>query len=470
MRLNKSSFKYNWLLIIILLAISLRLFTAFYLGDQVVELPGTHDQLSYDLLAQRVLAGHGFSFGQDWWPVTRAGEPTAHWSYLYTSYLVVIYALVGYHPLVPRLIQAVLVGFLMPWLTYRVGNRHFGPKVGLVAAGISAFYLYFVYYSAALMTEIFYITSILWVMDQAGQLGQAERESKTNFKWQQVVLFGLSLAVTVLLRQLFLLIIPLIFAWLLWQTYRHSVAKTQAKQDGQSDSSSGLFQTLRANILTKQMAQMMAGLIVATVMVILAIVPWSIRNYRAFDTFVLLNTNAGFAFFWGNHPAHGYNFIPIMTPAQYGALVPAELQVLNEGELDRVLLKEGLSFVAQDPVRYMILSITRIREYFKFWPSTESGLISNLSRVFSFGILLPFILYGLIKSLRQPDFSSRMHLYLFMAAYTGIHLLSWALVRYRLPVDALFLIFAGIAVVDLQAYLTRHWLKRVEPVYNADSL
>jgi hypothetical protein len=38
---------------------------------------------------------------------------------------------------------------------------------------------------------------------------------------------------------------------------------------------------------------------------------------------------------------------------------------------------------------------------------------------------------------------------LFALMYTFIHLLSWSLIRYRLPVDAVLLVFAGLAVVDL---------------------
>jgi hypothetical protein len=37
----------------------------------------------------------------------------------------------------------------------------------------------------------------------------------------------------------------------------------------------------------------------------------------------------------------------------------------------------------------------------------------------------------------------------FVAAYTLVHLLSWALVRYRLPIDGVLVIFAGLAVARL---------------------
>jgi len=95
------------LVAILLLSVVLRLAAAIYLGDQVEILPGTYDQISYDTLAQRLVAGHGFTFATEWWPATRAGEPTAHWSFLYTLYLTAVYWLFGPHPLVARLIQAV---------------------------------------------------------------------------------------------------------------------------------------------------------------------------------------------------------------------------------------------------------------------------------------------------------------------------------------------------------------------------
>lgn len=420
----------HWLLIIIFIATILRVAAAFYLGDQVVELPGTQDQISYDLLAQRVLAGQGFSFASNWWPATPAGEPTAHWSYLYTLYLVAVYGLAGYHPLIARLIQAILAGLLMPWLVYRLGHRHFGPRVGLTAAGLVAFYAYFIYYAATLMTETFYIIGILWALDLAGQLGQSGK-TLSQTRWQSLLL-GLALAVTVLLRQVFLLFIPILFGWLLWQSYRDQ---------------------------TRAVGRMMGTLLVATAVLVLAIVPWTIRNYRAFDRFVLLNTNAGFAFFWGNHPIHGYDFIAIL-PADgpsYQALIPPDLLVLNEAELDQALLKRGLSFIRADPARYLILSFSRIKDYFKFWPSAESSFISNVSRLGSFGLLLPFMIYGLWQGRRHWPLASL--LYLFILVYTLIHLLSWALIRYRLPVDAVLILFGGLALVDIQARLTQRQAK-----------
>ncbi len=424
----------SWLIIIIAVALLLRLVMSFYLGDEVVVLPGTSDQVSYDMLAQQVLGGHGFTVARAWWPATPAGEPTAHWSYLYTLYLAAIYALIGYHPLVARLLQAILAGLLMPWLVYRLGERHFNYKTGLVAAGFMAVYIYFIYYAAALMTETFYIMGVLWTLDLAGQLAQKQDENPSLAPRVQWLLLGLSLGVTVLLRQVFLLFIPFLFAWLLWRSYRYQ---------------------------PRSLLQTLGTLIGATAVVVLLIAPWTIRNYRVFNTFVLLNTNAGFVFFWGNHPIHGYDFISILPTdgPSYQSLIPDELRGLNEADLDRALLKRGLAFIQADVGRYLILSISRIEDYFKFWPSSESGLISNLSRILSFGILWPFMAYGLIYHLRRAFSSKALILYLFIVIYTGIHLLTWTLIRYRLPVDAILLVFAGVAVIDLYEKLARRYPK-----------
>jgi 4-amino-4-deoxy-L-arabinose transferase-like glycosyltransferase len=420
-----------WLTAILAVAVLLRAAAAFWLGDRVVDLPGTFDQISYDMLAQRVLTGHGFTVAAAWWPLTPAGEPTAHWSFLYTLYLAGVYGLFGYHPLVARLIQAVLGGLLMPWLAYRLGRRHFSPSVGLVAAGLSALYAYFIYYAGTLMTETFYITVILWTLDLAGELGQASHEaprSKLKIAW---FLLGLALAVAVLLRQVFLLFVPILFVWLLWRSVRYQ---------------------------TQSVKQTIAGILIAAAVLALSIAPWTLRNYRAFGSFVLLNTNAGFAFFWANHPIHGYNFIALLPadgPGSYRELIPPELRQLNEAELDRALLKRALGFVQTDPGRYLLLSISRLEDYFYFWPSSSSGLISNVSRVLSFGILWPFMLFGFVYSLRRSLSSETLILYLFAVAYTAIHLLSWALIRYRLPVDAVLLVFAAFTLVKLLGKLVR---------------
>ncbi len=438
---------------IIIISVLLRVLTGIvFYGNEIQALPGTFDEVSYHNLALRVMDGHGFSFGERWWPGTAANEPTAHWSYLYTGYLVMVYAIFGPSPLLARILQAIIVGIIMPWLLYRLSFRIFAPaargagmftyrpetaraqRIALLAAAIGAVYIYFFYYTASLITEGFYITGILWTFETAVAITQSEKVST-----RQWALLGLALGLTILLRQLFLLFMPFLLLWLWW-----------AKRPR------------------------LTSFVLPVAIVVLLIAPWTIRNYRAFDRIVPLNTNSGFAFFWGNHPRYGTQFIPILPSGEYYRMIPTELQAqgLNEAEMDSALLSEALQIIAADPGRYVLLSLSRIPSYFMFWPSGDSGLVSNLSRVGSFGLFLPFMVYGLFLTLRHSYSSWRerlaspfMLLYLFLLVYSGIHILTWTLIRYRIPVDVILVIFAGYGLLDLgERVLARRGAARITAV------
>ncbi|MDQ3248341.1 MAG: hypothetical protein M3Q45_03945, partial [Chloroflexota bacterium] len=308
--------------------------------------------------------------------------------------------------------------------------------------------------AGSLITEPFYIVGILWTFDVALRLAdsiQPGGERQGN-RWRLWLELGAAIGLTALLRQLFLLFAPFLYLWLWWLWVRPTQEKFPATQ--------GLQSSWRQRIWTPTL-----GLLAATGVIVMLIAPWTIRNYRAFHTFVPLNTNAGYAFFWGNHPIYGTRFVGILPGdgPTYLDLIPTELRPLNEAALDRALLQRGFGFVSADPVRYALLSLSRTREYFKFWPSPESGAISNLARVGSFGLCLPLMLYGLwlaIEHWRQPQHAQQRAQILLLASfiviYTAIHLLTWTLIRYRLPVDAILLLFAAPALVDLlERYLPR---------------
>lgn len=448
----------NYLLwIVILIAVTLRLAAAVYMGNTVVELPGTADQLSYHNLAQRVLGGHGFSFAEPWWPLTRPGGATAHWSFLYTFYVTGVYAIFGQYALAARLIQAAIVGVVHPLLVYWLARRLFNPKVGLVAAALVAVYPYFVYYSAALMTEPFYFVAILAslccaiVLAERLRAGGPSRAASDEPHAQESILvvkkgiFGISLlvgiflAAAVLLRQLYLLFVPVMVVWLWLANWRR------------------IDRRLIASVA-----------IIGSVLVA-AILPFTIYNYNRFERIVLLNTNAGFAFYWANHPIYGTQFVPILTPEMggYRDLIPEEYRKLDEAAMDQALLVEALQIIRDDPGRYLLLSMSRIPHFFMFWPSADSGIISNISRVGGFGLLLPFMLYGLIRAFKPGPFMPRPTLdapltllILFILFYTVIHILSWTMVRYRLPIDSIFLIFAGLGLYDLGNRVVQRLEKR----------
>ncbi len=405
------------LTLIIVVAILLRVGIAFIMGDQVVELPGIQDQISYHSLALRLLGGHGYSFDAGWYPFTPPNTPTSQWSFGYTAYLAGVYLLFGVHPLAARLIQAVLAGVATCLLVYSLGRRVFGERAGLVAAGIAAVYTYFVYYSAALMTESFFMVAALAALEMAFRLSEKPTAGRA-------ALLGLCLGIAALLRQAILPFIPVLLAWLWWEGRRRLRWQHYA---------------------------------IPVAVIALLIAPWTLRNYRVYGHFLLLNANAGYAFYSSNNPALGARWSAETAVAP----VPDDLLGLTEAEMDRALMRRGLGFVLADPGRYILLTLNRFGEYFKFWPSADSSLISNLQRPLSFGLLLPLTLYGLYLG-RQRLRAWALPL-LFFAVTAASYLLSWPTARYRVPTDACLMPLAALTLIELYSRFAR-WRSRQEAI------
>jgi 4-amino-4-deoxy-L-arabinose transferase-like glycosyltransferase len=378
------------------------------MGDRVEALPGIYDQISYDALAVNLLAGRGYQFDQPWYPFTPAGTPTAHWSFAYPAYLAAVYALFGHHPLAARLIQAAVGGALLMYLTYLLAKRFFGPKTGVVAAAAAGFYGYFIYHNAALMTETFYIVTVLATLELAYRIVEEER----RWAW---LLLGVSMGSAVLLRQVFLAFVPLLLLWILWRKRSRETALQMAGSLG---------------------------------IVALFVLPWTWRNYQVFDRFLLLNSNSGYALYTSNNPHHGTHWDPWFT-----APIPEQLQGANEAQMDAELTSLGLGFIRDDPIRFLTLSLGRISYHFRFWPTTDSQLISNLVRSLSFGVYLPFMVAGLWLS--RAQWRRFLPLYVFGLVFVALHVFTWPGPRYRFPVDAILMIFAALAVVRLARAVLR---------------
>jgi 4-amino-4-deoxy-L-arabinose transferase-like glycosyltransferase len=413
------------LALIVIVAILIRVAVAFALGDSADPISGAYDQISYDTLAQSLLQGHGFSFPMDWYPFTRAGEPTAHWSFLYTLYLAGVYALFGHHPLVARLIQ-ILLSSLNIVLIYRIGRLLFGEIPGLIAAGLTALYAYLIFFSAALMTQTFYVLALLLALDAAMELSQ----NPDSFRIQKWTLLGAALGIATLLRQSILLFTPILFIWLIYAI--RSPRGSQRMSDGVDK-------------------QKVFGVFISVAMIAAFILPWSVRNYLVYHDFLLLNSNGGYWFYSSNHPDQGTNFDP-----SFVAPVPQALAGSDEPALDRALYREALGFISADPVRFILLTLNRTKDYFWLLPSENSSLISNLSRLFSFTIYFPFMLCGLYLSRKQ--WRACLPLFLYVGFDTTLSLISWSAPRYRLPSDAVMMVFGGLAVTTLaERVIIQRW-------------
>lgn len=140
-----------------------------------------------------------------------------------------------------------------------------------------AIYVYFFYYAGALMTKPFYIVGILWTFNALLRLAKSSPKLPQSCVGGDRVEFGLAIGLTILLRQMFILFLPFLFIWLWWSWAKpltdhpeNSAPVSSEKQDGKRS--------------------LLVGLVLTSSLVLLLILPWTLRNYRAFGSFVPLNT------------------------------------------------------------------------------------------------------------------------------------------------------------------------------------
>lgn len=404
---------------ILLVALVLRVLAALMLGNDVSGFSGAHDEISYSALGHRFAEGDGLTFPEDWYPWIAADAPQSYYSASMSLMLGLIYMAFGYQPVIARLIMGLLSTAIVG-LLYLLTRRLFNERVALFTAAIAAVYGYLIFYGVTLVTETPFIFGLLIALYLCYEIV----EDPSPAKW---IALGLALAVTVLFRMAVVFFIPFLLAWVFYRQARYRIY-----------------------------------VLLPVITIILAVMPFTIRNYTLWGQFELLETQFGHVFWNGNHPDHNGDFHPFKVFP-----IPDEVLALdNDSKITKALLAKGIENVLNDPGHFIMLTITRLREFFKFWPTADSSALANLIRVFSFGLLWPVALAGIVFSLRQ--WRSLSPLWLFMLLHTGVYASSWTMIRYRVPLDAILVIFAGLAVAVLaEVVLARY--RQPEPASKPQS-
>ena len=128
---------------------------------------------------------------------------------LYPYFIAVLYAL--FHTLEAVKWAQVVVGALLVPAVGRIGGLAFGPRVGLLAAGITAFYPELVWFAGALL-----VRDALHGPALVGD-GEADRRRCAAAPRAAAAAGGLLWGLAILTRETILYLTPLAAAWLAWR-------------------------------------------------------------------------------------------------------------------------------------------------------------------------------------------------------------------------------------------------------------
>lgn len=211
-----------------------------------------YDTVHYDAAARSLLRGEGFRYERPFFGTTAYNlEP------IYPVFLAANYALFGRRFVAVRLVQAVL-GALTCVIVFFLARRLFGTKAAAVAGGVCAVYPHLVFISGLLYPEQVF-TLLL-----AGGMWCAVQYGKTRGV-PLVVAMAVCLGLAALTKGIVLAFVPVTALWLLFWPW----AKLKAR-----------------------LAH--ATLFVGVLLVVL--LPWSLRNYRAFGQLAPVRAHATMVF------------------------------------------------------------------------------------------------------------------------------------------------------------------------------
>ncbi|MDP2924191.1 MAG: glycosyltransferase family 39 protein [Candidatus Omnitrophota bacterium] len=401
----------------------LRIVVAYFIGRGTI--PGD-DSVEYNNYALTILKGTGWLYSSDF--AGKYREP------LYPIFLAAVYFIFGKENFFAVYVFQALINTLTIFIIYKLAFKIFGKKAASVAFFWSGFYGFYLYFSGQLLREVliyfflvlFFYFCYLWLSNT----------SKKDIFFASLTYF---LLIHTDCRYLYLL--PCILVLL---------------------------------IIYKHLIKGMKNFLVFMFIVIILSLPWVIRNYKAHNNFVLINS---YYFKPGSNIIKGFRYAAHI-------LKPATINITNNPdyprEEERVLIKRG-----QNPNNRSAAEIAAIKadiyppstfwgrtfshfkqlwlpcmfsgEYtpFPFCKFIKFSFRHNVISLISYGILFPFTLIGAIM-LAMRNKKAFLFFFLPIFLHTFIHTLTWGEYRFRVPIDFFLIILAAFGIVTLCNYLSKN--------------
>ncbi|HOK79337.1 MAG TPA: glycosyltransferase family 39 protein [bacterium] len=342
------------------------------------------DEHEYWKMVENFLQGRGLIVGEN----LKAYRPP-----LYPLFLV-LFAKFGIGLKGIRISQC-LISTASIYLVYCLGKRIYNKKVGILAAGISSIYPFFIFYSGFLLTETLFVFLVAWCV-----LSFIKLTEKNVLPFYGFVSGGVC-GLAGLCRPTMELFFPFCVLFVL-------CTKQEMKNK------------------LKKMAFAIAGFILVLSM-------WVIRNYIVLGKFVPGTTMGGAVFWEGNNPySQG-------GPCRY---FPEGVWQIEESKRDAVFYSLTFDCIKKDPHRFTLLLW---KKFIRFWnvvpnASEYSGTLYNVISVLSFGLLIPFFVLGMFVPVRNCKTGFLIGI---IAFFTIFHMIFIASIRYRIAIEPFVILFAS---------------------------
>ena len=299
-----------------------------------------HFQFGWEMgrLARSLAQGRGFSS-----PTDLNSGPSAWTAPVYPYILAGVFKLFGiYTPLSAWVILTFnsIWAALTCWSLYRIADRIFGSGVARGAAWTWAVFPYLIYWPVRVVWEVslttFLLSLALWLAIRMEEVAGGR-------DW---IGFGLLWGLILLTNTAVIILLPFFLGWLI----RRFAEETPASPRGPSR---------------------LAGSVICVVVVVFCAMPWTIRNYKAFDRFIFIRDNLPLELYEANNNASS----GLWTRSEHPGNDPISMrrfQQLGERKFMDEKKRELAEFIRQHPQEFLLF--TMVRAWY-FWAAPPQATI-----------------------------------------------------------------------------------------------
>jgi 4-amino-4-deoxy-L-arabinose transferase-like glycosyltransferase len=312
-----------------------------------------------------------------------------------SAFLAAVYAVSGQSFAVAKLAQILLLS-LVAGLTFLTGRALFGNLIGLGAGMLLAIDPAQAYLSATFLSEpLFIFLMCLGIYFLVRQRAQAH--------WAWLAGAGICFGLAGLTRNQ---------GWLF-----------------------AGFLVLAALATRGRLLSVRAALLVGVVTVGV-IVPWTFRNYLVSGEFIPVSSEGGLTLWASNNPEFVWR-----QPMPMSHPIYARPPDLDSHAVDEFYRARALEWIRNNPAQFAVNGIRKVIVLYSFDPLSarpEVSMLYRLAGLVPYGLLLPFILLGLVTQWRDERL---WVIYAYILFTTLLTIMFWGDSRIRAPIQPYLYLF-----------------------------
>lgn len=398
------------LIIILIFAFLLSLVYSFYF-----RIEPSVDARGYDRIAQNLVAGNGYREKLDIplyldHAISRVGPG-------YQFFLAGIYKIFGRNLYLVWVLQA-FIHILSGYLIYLITKKIFlSEKAGIISAFLFLFFIDIFELTAMVLTETLFLFLLLLSVYSAIKFFQDPNYKNSAFA-------GFAFGIVILTRPTVLPIFLIMLGVMIYKKYFKRAA---------------LFLIIPVLIIT----------------------PWTIRNYKVHNAFILTSSAGGINLWMGNNEqATGESF--------YTKEMSDYINKHGFVAAEKKGIEEGVKFIINNPIRFIKLIFMKTSIYFSlarpasFW-SHLNGIAVLITALLSSGFAFVIFSSGIaggLKSLKEKNFLANL---LIVFAITAPLIVIPLVVetRYRYQIYPFLIIFGGFFLANIKENLQNSFWKKI---------